>query len=325
LRRATSLTLRYDRPAAYANPPRAAGSFRTENAWRPGRPARIVRRVTRVIYRQAPESSLRQPRDGREALDWLAAGNERFADAASERQDAAAELVIEGDFGIGDFEVGTVLSRRPEPRPFGVVLGCSDSRVPIELLFGRAVNDLFVVRLAGNTIGSDAIGSIEYALRHFSTLRTVIVLGHTLCGAVAAAVEAFLKPRQYLELATSLPLRSLVDRIEVSARVASMAMQAFHGARVAKARGYPWALLDAAVFLNAAYVAYSIRSGLSAETRARVTVEYGVYDLGTRRVSSGTTAPAAFAAPPDDAEGFKSLAADLASATRILELLRDHR
>ena len=276
--------------------------------------------MTQVIYRQATDENPPLPRDGREALAWLADGNVRFATAAADGHNTERALVIDGDFGIG-----AVLGRRPEPRPFGIVLGCSDARVPVELVFGRAVNDLFVVRVAGNAIGGDAIGSIHYAMDHFGTLQTIVVLGHTLCGAVATAVDAFLKPRRYLDLATRLALRALVDRVEVSSRVAAMALQGEHGADVAKAPGYGWALLDLAVYLNAAYVAFSLHAGLSAADRSRVTVAYGVYDVTTRRVSAGPDTSSAFEAPPDDAEGFRTLARGLASAPHIVELLHGRR
>ena len=141
--------------------------------------------------------------------------------------DAAAPFVIETDFGVR-----AVLGGTPEPRPFGLVLGCSDSRVPIELVFGRAVNDLFVVRVAGNTAGDDAIASLTYASQHFATARTIVVLGHTQCGAMATAVEAFLKPRTFLDLAASLPLRALIDRIQVGVRAASMVLQETYGSSV---------------------------------------------------------------------------------------------
>jgi carbonic anhydrase len=277
--------------------------------------------TVQVIYRQADAAAAQQPRDGREALAWLEEGNRRFSSlvAGNDGPGAgwAAPLVIEGDFGVG-----AVLGQAPEPRPFGVVLGCADSRVPIELIFGRAVNDLFVVRMAGNTIGSDAIGSIEYAVRHFPTIQNAVVLGHTLCGAVATAVDVFLKPRGFLDLASSLPLRSLVERIQAGARVASMALQEEYGRYVSEVSTYGWALLDVAVVLNAAYAAHSVRAALMADGHSSVAVVYGVYDLATRRVSADPAASSAFASPPDGAEGFRVLARSLARAPRTRELLR---
>jgi len=269
-----------------------------------------------VCARASVRRVKQEPRDGREALAWLTDGNDRFASAGESGSTADEMREVAGEFGIG-----AVLSRSPEPRPFGVVLGCSDAQVPVELVFGRASNDLFVVRVAGNTLGAETIGSIDYAVDYFATLRTVVVLGHTLCGTIATAVEAFLKPSRYLELATSLPQRSLVDRVEVSARVAAMALQREHGADITRAAAYGWALLDLAVYLNAAYAAFSIRAGLSESARSRLTVAYGVYDVATRRVSAGAGTAAGCAAPPPDADGFRALARRLASAPHIAEWL----
>ena len=71
--------------------------------------------------------------------------------------------------------------------PFAVVVACSDSRVPVELLFDQGIGDLFVIRVAGNVCGDDELGSIEYAVEHFG-VRLVVILGHSHCGAVEAAV-----------------------------------------------------------------------------------------------------------------------------------------
>lgn len=74
-------------------------------------------------------------------------------------------------------------------RPFAIVLGCSDSRTPVEILFDQGFGDLFVVRLAGNIVAPSVIGSIEFAVSQFGT-RLVVVMGHTRCGAVSATLEA---------------------------------------------------------------------------------------------------------------------------------------
>ncbi len=93
-------------------------------------------------------------------------------------------------------------------RPFAVVLGCSDSRTPVEILFDEGFGDLFVVRVAGNIVAPSIVGSIEFAVSHFGT-RLVVVMGHTRCGAVTAAVKAIqtgLGPE-------SANIRSITDRI----------------------------------------------------------------------------------------------------------------
>ena len=266
-----------------------------------------------MVYRETPAHHVptRPPADASEALAWLEAGNRRFAGLALQGDggaDAVAPFVIEADFGVG-----AVLSGAPEPQPFGLVLGCADSRVPIELVFGRAVNELFVVRVAGNTAGDDAVASLTYAAKHFPSAQTIVVLGHTQCGAVATAVDAFLKPRTFLDLAVSLPLRSLIDRIQVAVRVSSMALQEAHGPAVTANPAFPWTLLHLTAFLNAAYVAHCVLVSIPTELRRRVV--YGVYDVATRRVTTG--AGETFAEAPVDAEGFRLLARRLATADEV--------
>lgn len=93
-------------------------------------------------------------------------------------------------------------------KPFATILGCSDSRVPVELVFDQGLGDLFVVRVAGNVIAPDVVGSLEYAIAHLNT-PLLIVMGHEGCGAVTAAVDALTKPSN--ELAS---VKGLVNLIE---------------------------------------------------------------------------------------------------------------
>ena len=95
--------------------------------------------------------------------------------------------------------------------PFAIVLGCSDSRVPAELVFDQGFGDLFVIRVAGNIVAPSQVGSVEFAAARFGT-RLVVVMGHSQCGAVIAAVE------EALGRATneSRNLRSIVDRVRPS-------------------------------------------------------------------------------------------------------------
>ena len=77
--------------------------------------------------------------------------------------------------------------------PFAIVLGCSDSRVPVELVFNQGPGDLFVIRVAGNIVAPSLIGSVEFAADRFGT-RLVVVLGHSSCGAIAATIEELHRP-----------------------------------------------------------------------------------------------------------------------------------
>lgn len=98
-----------------------------------------------------------------------------------------------------------------EQSPSAIILGCSDARVPVELIFDQPLGELFVIRVAGNIIAPSQIGSIEFAAEKFGT-RLVVVLGHSHCGAVKACVETLINPEQYY----SPNLQSIVDRIRPS-------------------------------------------------------------------------------------------------------------
>ena len=94
----------------------------------------------------------------------------------------------------------------PVQRPYAAVVGCSDARVPIELIFNEGPNDLFVVRVAGNGLGAEGLGSLKNAVDKLGeSLKLVVVLGHSGCGAVSAAVDIMLQPHSYLALQPSTP------------------------------------------------------------------------------------------------------------------------
>src|SRR5437764_13527345 len=95
--------------------------------------------------------------------------------------------------------------------PFAIVLGCSDSRVPAELVFDQGFGDLFVIRVAGNIVAPSQVGSVEFAAARFGT-RLAVVLGHTQCGAIAATLDELRQPASH----QSPNLRSIVDRIRPS-------------------------------------------------------------------------------------------------------------
>lgn len=130
-----------------------------------------------------------------EALERLRAGNGRFAE----------RLTLPGSERARETVIGI------EQKPFAIILGCSDSRVPAELVFDQGFGDLFVIRVAGNIVAPSQVGSIEFAATRFGT-RLVVVLGHTRCGAIEATLEELRRP-----VAQQSPnLRSIVDRIRPS-------------------------------------------------------------------------------------------------------------
>jgi carbonic anhydrase len=101
---------------------------------------------------------------------------------------------------------------RPAPQePIAIILGCSDSRVPAEIVFDQGLGELFVIRVAGNIVAPSQVGSVEFAASRFGT-RLVVVLGHTGCGAIEATLEALADPGA-LE---SKNIQSIVDRVSPS-------------------------------------------------------------------------------------------------------------
>ena len=130
----------------------------------------------------------------REALARLREGNARFA--ANSRS-------------AGTLITAARRARLTAPQePFAIVLGCSDSRVPVELVFNQGPGDLFVIRVAGNIVAPSLIGSVEFAADRFGT-RLVVVLGHSSCGAIAATIEELHRPAPN----PSPNQRAIVDRI----------------------------------------------------------------------------------------------------------------
>src|ERR1700684_2538059 len=136
----------------------------------------------------------------REALALLQEGNHRFVSDVSNR------------------DTITRRARRLElaasQEPFAAILGCSDSRVPVEIVFDQGLGDLFVIRVAGNIVAPSQIGSVEFAAEQFGT-RLVVVLGHTQCGAIDTALEQLQRPIEN----QSRNLHSIVDLIRPSVEV----------------------------------------------------------------------------------------------------------
>ena len=95
--------------------------------------------------------------------------------------------------------------------PFAIILGCSDSRVPAEIVFDQGLGDLFVIRVAGNIVAPSQIGSVEFAAARFGT-RLVVVLGHTQCGAIVATLDELRRPTD----SQSRNLQAIVSRIRPS-------------------------------------------------------------------------------------------------------------
>jgi carbonic anhydrase len=193
------------------------------------------------------------PSDAGEALARLKKGNQRFMDEKSHHTHVTASwrsLLVQTQ------------------KPFATVLGCSDSRVPPELIFDAGFGDLFMIRVAGNIIAEDVIGTLQYGVAHLHT-PLVVVLGHEGCGAVGAALAQMLSKTKELE-----HIEVLIQLIKPGLRELDLNLDRT-------------ALLRAAVEAN---VRWSMRQlstspeGARALREKRVSLVGGVYELATGRV-----------------------------------------
>ena len=128
------------------------------------------------------------------ALHRLREGNRRFTSNARDSGEVVTQKRLDE------------LTRNQEP--FAIILGCSDSRVPAEIVFDQGLGDLFVIRVAGNIVAPSLVGSVEFAAARFGT-RLVVVLGHSQCGAVQATLEELRRPTEN----QSANLHAIVDRV----------------------------------------------------------------------------------------------------------------
>jgi carbonic anhydrase len=170
--------------------------------------------------------------EAEDALDRLREGNKRFV------------------LGLRDYDAEPNHSRRMEiadgQEPFAIILGCSDSRVPAELVFDQGLGDLFVIRVAGNIVAPSQVGSVEFAAAQFHT-KLVVVLGHTQCGAILATLDELQQPKEN----QSANIRSIVDRIRPSVEPL-LSDESPHGSQI---------LVDRAIRANVEYSVNQLRHG----------------------------------------------------------------
>jgi carbonic anhydrase len=204
-----------------------------------------------------------------DALTRLREGNRRFvtgqSSAAALSRSARAALVAGQE-------------------PFAIVLGCSDSRVPAELVFDQSFGDLFVIRVAGNIVAPSQVGSVEFAASRFGT-RLVVVMGHSQCGAITATLEEL----QGRATSQSRNLRSIVERVRPSVETL------LNGRRDIE----PDALIRDAVRANVRASVNHLRHG--SELLERLVTEIGLLVVGAE-YSLETGVVDFFEHVPDDAE-----------------------
>lgn len=277
-----------------------------------------------IIYRYDPTQypPLASPATPADARKRLCDGNREFITLVNLPKGGERSTRII-PFDLTEFGVSRD-DKAPIQRPFAVVLGCSDARVPIEFIFNQASNSLFVVRVAGNVLGNECLGSIDYAVQHLgSNLQLLVVLGHSGCGAVSAAVDTFLEPAKYLAVANSQALRSIVDGLLLAVRAAASSFEHVHGKDVGREPGYRAALLETAVSLNAAMTAKTLRHEFRDSKNLQVV--YGVYHLVSREVDllskQGYDGDPNLYEPPTNADEFRALGIELAGCAEIVKML----
>ncbi len=170
--------------------------------------------------------------NAQEALERLKEGNKRFVHHLRSAEAMLSQL-RRGELVKGQ-------------NPFAIVLGCSDSRVPAEIVFDQGLGDLFVIRVAGNIVAPSQVGSVEFAAARFGT-RLVVVVGHSNCGAITATLEELARPSRD----QSRNLRSIVDRVRPSVETLL----------ATELRQDPEALVTAAVRANIRVSANQLRHG----------------------------------------------------------------
>ena len=157
-------------------------------------PPRSGGRDQAAAHRPPAQEFTRSMIQPHEALDRLREGNRRFL------SNVGRDSVIASEARRHDLP--------QDHNPFAIILGCSDARVPAEIVFDQGLGDLFVIRVAGNIVAPSQVGSVEFAAERFGT-RLVVVLGHSQCGAVLATIEELRRPTE----GQSPNLRSIVDRV----------------------------------------------------------------------------------------------------------------
>jgi carbonic anhydrase len=312
------------------------------SAKKPGRPSDVSKAApVDFTYRFQPSrpKAFFVPEDADQAVAELRKGNEkivRFFEACQSGRPAAARAQV---VNLSRLEV------RGEPKgadglpmqlPFAVVVGCADARVPAELLFGQEFNDIFNIRVAGNVLAPECIGSLLYALRSFVAdgpgenlrgLKLAVALGHRGCGGVKETIKAFQSDPTGATIPSD-PVGSILRRIFTPAvTIGAMALDEVLGAGASIQHAFAPEFIELAVYLNAAWVAHEMSDWVAlqgGEAARKVEVVFGVADPGDLRVRAvppGTSTPLApagamFARPPRSLDELHQLALDIIAGFR---------
>jgi len=288
------------------------------------------------IYRFDPSnpSAKELPEDADAARRILENGNRLFS---SWMESCRTGAVSHGEpryvVPCNGLEVGMPRTQgsMPKQSPFAVVVGCSDARVPTEMLFGQGFNDVFVIRVAGNVLGDVCMGSIDFALEALSeSVRVVVMLGHSGCGAVSGAVDAYLRPQKFWSRSLSPMLRVILQRIFVAVREAANAFKEVWGPDARSIPGYREALIETAVCINAAHNAFALRQEVERNAKWEIDVLYGVHNIRNHQVCIpvNPNAPRSddnvrLAHAPTNPSEFHDLAIEMATLLKDVRIARD--
>ncbi len=265
-----------------------------------------------------------KPENAAEARRLLIEGNQTFCNLFAPHTvggEVTRQLIRIAPQDVG---LGARPGEAPTQEPFAAFLSCADARAPVELIFSQQANDLFVVRVAGNVLGDESLGSLGYAVDQLGSVRLLAVMGHTGCGAVTAAVDAHLSPVGYLDTAAKFPLDTIIAKIMAPVNGAAFALARAHGDGVTARPGYRAALIDAAVMLNTALSAAALGNTFDYALGERLQVSFGVYDLRQRNVGlpdGGGEWQTGLFPPPTTRDDFDAFALRVARSGMITGLL----
>ncbi|ADG68539.1 carbonic anhydrase [Planctopirus limnophila DSM 3776] len=246
-----------------------------------------------LIYRYDPYAPVtpRQIPTTEAAVNHLLEGNSRFIQFVRQMQKHTLDPSLKDPIvmpispvamGLPLFE-GAVLTQAP----FAVVLGCSDARVPTEQIFDQSFNDLFVLRIAGNVLGSECLGSLHYAVKALGeSLKVVVVMGHSKCGAVTAAVDTYLSPEGYADIAYTFPLRTLVDQIQIAVRGAARTLEQYSPIFQHNPELHRSFLVAVTSYINSSITALELQRELKLRVKNPPQVKFGIYDFDSLRVQA---------------------------------------
>jgi carbonic anhydrase len=266
------------------------------------------------------------PSSASEARRVLEDGNRDFAELLANLHGGQDKRRVLKIFP-GDLETSDTLGMVLKQSPFAATLSCSDARVPTELVFAQAANDIFAVRVAGNVLATACLGSLDYAVENLDSVRLLVVLGHTGCGAVTAAVDSVQKHANYINIAINQPLRVIVDSLIAVVNNADNSLSNVYGPEVTQAPGYHSALIEMAVSMNAALIAGIIQKTYADLISEKFGIVYGIFNLHNRLVGrpAGESFPGNWElglfTPPQEEDGFVLLEEQLAKSKFIQQLL----